>query len=181
MKEVLTIATVLGLAGVASSFLLFFLLEEFDVPRHLIQAIIFLKLDLAGHSTVYVTRSRRRHFWERPYPSWKLLVPALGTRLVGTLVACYGLFMPAIGWDWVAFLYLYTMVWFVFNDYIKVWTYALVDRRASHLETSLLHQGRTRRAPSTHARRANLVVACRCVGAHAAKRALPLRRGSSGR
>lgn len=103
----------LGVAGVPSSFLLFFLLEEFNVPRPLIQAIIFLKLALAGHSTIYVTRSRRRHFWEQPHPSWKLLVPALGTQLAGTLIACYGAFMPAIGWQWVGWLFLYTTAWFV--------------------------------------------------------------------
>jgi H+-transporting ATPase len=128
MKEVLTVASALGLAGVCSSFLLFFILEELNVPRALIQAIIFLKLDVAGHSTIYVTRSRRRHFWHRPYPSWKLLVPALGTRVIGTLVACYGLFMPAIGWKWVGIIYLYATAWFVFNDFVKVWTYKLIDR-----------------------------------------------------
>ena len=127
MKEVLTVASVLGLAGVASSFLIFFILQEMDLSKELIQAIIFLKLDVAGHSTIYVTRSGRRHFWQKPYPSWKLLLPALSTRVLGTLIACYGLFMPAVGWTWVGWIYLYATLWFVFNDYLKVWTYRFLD------------------------------------------------------
>ncbi len=137
MREVMTVASVLGVAGVCSSFLLFFLLEQYQVPHGIMQAIIFLKLDVAGHSTIYVTRSRRRHFWHRPYPSWKLLIPALGTRVVGTLVACYGLFMPALGWGWVGLIYLYGTAWFVFNDYLKVWTYRLLDRRAARRDQVL--------------------------------------------
>jgi H+-transporting ATPase len=49
MREVLTVASVLGLTGVVSSFLLFLILEELNRSRDLIQAIIFLKLDVAGH------------------------------------------------------------------------------------------------------------------------------------
>jgi H+-transporting ATPase len=134
MKEVLTVASVLGLAGVVASFLLFFLLEEFGVSRDLIQPLMFLKLAVAGHSTIYVTRSHRRHFWRRPFPSWKLLTPALGTQLVGVFIACYGLFMPAIGWKWVGWIVLYSLAWFVFNDFVKVWTYKLIDRPDRHSE-----------------------------------------------
>jgi len=127
MREVLIVASVLGLAGVASSFLIFFILQRMGLSRDVIQAIIFLKLDVAGHSTIYVTRAGRRHFWHKPYPSWKLLLPALSTRIFGTLIACYGLFMPAIGWEWVGWIYLYATAWFVFNDFLKVWTYKLLD------------------------------------------------------
>ena len=128
MKEVLVVAVVLGIAGVCSSFLLFFILEDMGLSQDLIQAIIFLKLDVAGHSTIYVTRSGPNHFWHRPYPSWKLLVPALGTRFLGTFIACYGFFMTAVGWEWVGWIYLYGTVWFVFNDYLKVATYKLLRR-----------------------------------------------------
>jgi H+-transporting ATPase len=89
---------------------------------------MFLKLAVAGHSTIYVTRSRRRHFWKRPFPSIKLLVPALGTQVVGVLIACYGLFMPAIGWAWTGWIILYATAWLFFNDYVKMWTYRLIDR-----------------------------------------------------
>ena len=129
MREVLTVAGVLGLAGVTSSFLIFLWLEYTGVPRELTQAILFLKLDVAGHSTIYVTRSGRHPFWSRPYPSLKLLVSALGTRILGTLIACYGLFMPAIGWWWVGVIYLYATAWFLFNDFLKVCTFKFLDWR----------------------------------------------------
>ncbi|MGE0712193.1 MAG: plasma-membrane proton-efflux P-type ATPase [Planctomycetota bacterium] len=128
MREVLVVASVLGTAGVCASFLLFFLLEHQGVPRALIQPLIFLKLAVAGHSTIYVTRSRGRHFWERPFPAWQFLLPALGTQVGAVLIACYGLLMPAIGWGWAGWIVGYSLLWFVINDYLKVWTYRLLGR-----------------------------------------------------
>ncbi len=59
MREVLTIGSVLGVAGVISSFLFFFVLQEMGFEHALIQSMIFLKLNVAGHSTIYVARRRR--------------------------------------------------------------------------------------------------------------------------
>ncbi|MEZ4438807.1 MAG: plasma-membrane proton-efflux P-type ATPase [Polyangiaceae bacterium] len=137
MPEVLTLAVVLGLAGVCSSFLIFFLLEKYHLPQDLIQAILFLKLDVAGHSTIYVTRTFDRHFWEKPYPSAKLLTAALGTRIVGTLVAVYGLFMTPVGWKIAGLVYLYATAWFVLNDFLKVWTYRWLKRNQKLREARL--------------------------------------------
>ncbi|MCB9479933.1 MAG: HAD-IC family P-type ATPase [Deltaproteobacteria bacterium] len=128
MREVLTIASVLGLAGVVSSFLLFFILEKLHFSRDLIQAIIFLKLDVAGHSTIYLARTGERHFWHRPFPSLKLFIPAFSTRIIGTLVACYGLFMTPVGWKYTAYIWIYATVWFVFNDILKVSVYRMLHR-----------------------------------------------------
>jgi len=134
MKEVLTVASVLGVAGVTSSFLIFLILVSMGIPEHLLQAILFLKLDVAGHSTIYVTRSGTRHFWQRPYPSWRLLLATVSTQLAGALIACYGIFMPAIGWAWVGWIYLYATAWFVLNDFIKVWTYRFIRRNGADRE-----------------------------------------------
>ena len=128
MREVLTVSTVLGLAGVVSSFLLFFVLLEMNFSRELIQAIIFLKLDVAGHSTIYVARSGEKHFWHRPFPSLKLFIPAFSTRIAGTLIACYGLFMAPVGWEYTAYIWIYATVWFVFNDFLKVAVYRMLHR-----------------------------------------------------
>jgi H+-transporting ATPase len=128
MREVLTIATVLGLAGVVSSFLLFFVLEKLNFSHALIQAIIFLKLDVAGHSTIYVARTGERHFWHRPFPSLKLFIPAFSTRIIGTLIACYGLFMEPVGWKYTIYIWIYATVWFVFNDFLKVAVYRMLHK-----------------------------------------------------
>ncbi len=129
MGEVLTVATVLGLLGVASSFLLFFGLVKFDLPAPLIQAIVFLKLDVAGHSTLYVARTGEHHFWHRPYPAKRLFLAIFSTRIAGTLIAVYGVFMAPVGWEVAAYVWLYATVWFLINDYVKVWTYKLIRRR----------------------------------------------------
>jgi H+-transporting ATPase len=128
MREVLTVATVLGLAGVVSSFLVLLVLLEMNFSRDLIQAIIFLKLDVAGHSTIYIARSGEKHFWHRPFPSLKLFIPAFSTRIAGTLIACYGLFMAPVGWKYTAYIWIYATVWFVFNDFLKVAVYRMLHR-----------------------------------------------------
>ena len=128
MHEVLTISTVLGITGVTSSFLLFFILQQFDVPHPMIQAIMFLKLSVAGHSTIYVTRAHDLHFWHRPYPAMALLVPALGTQFVATVIAAEGWFMEAIGWEYALYIWLYSLAWFVFNDYAKVIVYRMLHQ-----------------------------------------------------
>ena len=140
MREVLTIATVLGLAGVVSSFLLFFILEELNFPHPLIQAIIFLKLDVAGHSTIYVARTGEQHFWQRPYPSLKLLVPTFATLITGTLIACYGLFMEPVGWRYTIYVWVYATAWFVFNDFLKVAVYRMLHKTKWLLGREHVHE-----------------------------------------
>jgi H+-transporting ATPase len=65
MPEMLTVVSVLGVAGVIASFLLFFLLRKAGFPEPAIQSMLFLKLIVAGHSTLYITRFEG-WFWERP-------------------------------------------------------------------------------------------------------------------
>ena len=123
LKETITVAAVLGVTGVISSFALFWGLMAYGVPLGIIQTMIFLKLDVAGHSTLYLTRTGRKHFWEKPYPSLKFFIPAFSSRLIGTFVAAYGFFMEPIGWDLVAFVWAYSLAWWFLNDEMKVLTY----------------------------------------------------------
>lgn len=131
MKEVLTIATVLGLSGVVSSFLLFYILESLHFSRDMIQAIIFLKLDVAGHATIYLARTGDKPFWYKPYPSKYLFTTIFSTRIIGTLIAVYGVFMEAIGWEYAAYIWIYATVWFLFNDFIKILTYKMLRKNSS--------------------------------------------------
>ncbi len=129
MKEVLIVSTVLGFAGVTSSFLLFYLLvhsHNFSFP--IIQTLLFIKLDVAGHSTLYLTRTGRYHFWHKPFPSLKFFLPAFGSRIIGTLVAVYGIFMEPIGWRYAGYMWIYAILWWLFNDYIKVLTYKILKK-----------------------------------------------------
>ena len=50
MPVVMGVATILGLAGVLSSFGIFYLAERvFALPQDIIQSLIYLKLSVAGH------------------------------------------------------------------------------------------------------------------------------------
>ena len=132
MQEMLTISSILGISGVISSFLLYFLLREFGFPKDAIQTLLFLKLIVAGHSTLYITRIET-WFWRRPWPSPLLFGATFGTEIVGTLIAVFGLFVTAIPWNYALWVWAYALIWFVFNDIVKV----LVGRLLRRAETSL--------------------------------------------
>ncbi|ADC69535.1 plasma-membrane proton-efflux P-type ATPase [Methanocaldococcus sp. FS406-22] len=120
MREILILSTALGLSGVVSSFIIFYIS---DVFLHLtiaeLQSFVFLKLILAGHATIFVTRIRDR-LWKKPYPSKLLFWGVMGTNIIGTIVAAEGIFMAPIGWDLALFMWLYAHVWMLINDEIKI-------------------------------------------------------------
>ena len=96
MPVVLGIASVLGVTGVVASSGLFYLGERvFHLNRELIQSFMYLKLSVAGHLTIFVTRTRQA-FWSIR-PALILLAAALGTQLIATLIAVYGIFMAPDG------------------------------------------------------------------------------------
>ena len=128
IKELLFVATILGITGVVSSFLLFYYLNVSGYSLALIYTIIFLKLDVSGHSTLYLTRTGDKHFWEKPWPSLKFFIPAFSSRIIGTLLAVYGILMEAISWEIVGWIWLYSTVWFVFNDFVKIWAFRFYGR-----------------------------------------------------
>jgi H+-transporting ATPase len=126
MHMVLGVATVLGLAGVVASFGLFYAGERvFHLSRDAIQSLMYLKLSVAGHSTIFVTRTRKR-FWQIR-PAAILLVAVLATQALATLLAVYGVFMTPIGWGWAAAVWIYALVWFVVNDQVKLAAYRVFD------------------------------------------------------
>ncbi len=128
MRELLTVSTVLGVSGVISSFLLFFILQEQGFSEDIIRSLIFLKLIIAGHSTLYVTRAEG-WFWERPWPSPLLFGATFGTEILGTLIAVYGFLITPIGWEYALWVWLYALIWFVINDIVKMATYKLLHGR----------------------------------------------------
>ena len=125
MPEMLTISSVLGISGVIASFLLFFLLREAGFGEDMIRTMLFLKLIVAGHSTLYITRTSG-WFWQRPYPAPLLLLATFGTEIVGTLIAVYGFLVTPIGWEYALWMWAYALAWFMFNDGVKKAAYRLL-------------------------------------------------------
>ena len=143
MHEMLVLSSWLGVAGVMSSFLIFYIVMVYlkthpesasflpDVPLWIdmhnqkqwlsfVQSIFFAKMVIAGHGTIYNTRIDD-WFFKRPWPSWILFGATFSTRVIGTIIAVYGFgLMTPIGWDWALFMWGYALVWFVFNDAVKI-------------------------------------------------------------
>lgn len=128
MPVVLGISTVLGITGVIASFGLFYLGERvFHLSREVIQSFMYLKLSVAGHLTIFVTRTRGPFWSIGPAPI--LLGAVVGTQLIATLIAVYGIFMAPIGWGWGIFVWGYALAWFLVNDRIKLAAYRVFDRQ----------------------------------------------------
>ncbi len=127
MRMVLGISSVLGVIGVVAAFGLFYLGERvFHLDRAHIQTLMYLKLSVAGHLTIFLTRTRGP-FWSIR-PARILWIAVLGTQTVATLIAVYGLFMTPLGWGWALFVWGYALAWFLLNDRVKLLAYRVFDR-----------------------------------------------------
>jgi H+-transporting ATPase len=126
MRMVLGVSTALGIIGVVSAFGLFYLGERvFHLDRAHIQTLMYLKLSVAGHLTIFLTRTRGP-FWSI-HPAKILMIAVFGTQAVATLIAVYGLFMTPLGWGWAGFVWGYALLWFLVNDRIKLLAYRIFD------------------------------------------------------
>ena len=126
MREVLTMSTVLGIVGVFSSFGIFYIaMRVLHLNKPMVQSFIYLKLSVAGHLTVLVTRTRK-HFWSIK-PAKQLLLAIISTQAIATLITVYGILLTPIGWKLALFVWGYALAAFVITDYVKVWTYRVMD------------------------------------------------------
>jgi H+-transporting ATPase len=128
MQELLTVSSMLGISGVLASFLLFFLLVEAGFSEPVIQSMLFLKLIVAGHSTLYITRTDG-WFWQRPWPAPLLFLTTFSTEILGTLIAVYGFMITPVGWKYALWMWVYAIAWFMINDVVKVLTYRFLRAR----------------------------------------------------
>jgi len=135
MRLVLGISTVLGVIGVVAAFGLFYLGERvFNLDQAHIQTLMYLKLSVAGHLTIFLTRTRGR-FWSIR-PARVLLIAVFGTQAVATLIAVFGIFMTPLGWGWALFVWGYALVWFLVNDQVKLLAYRILDPATAKLKAS---------------------------------------------
>jgi H+-transporting ATPase len=126
MHRVLGVSTMLGIAGVIASFGMFYIGERvLDLDREVVQTLMYLKLSVAGHLNIFVTRTRGP-FWSI-MPALILLIAVLGTQALATLIAVSGLLMPALSWELAALVWGYALVWFLINDRVKLLGYRILD------------------------------------------------------
>jgi H+-transporting ATPase len=126
MRMVLGVATVLGVLGPVAAFGLFYLGDRvYQLDRPHIQTLMYLMLSVAGHLTIFLTRTRGP-FWSTR-PANVLMLAVLGTQIIATLIAVYGVFMTPLGWGWAAFVWGYAIVWFLVSDRVKLFAYRVFD------------------------------------------------------
>jgi len=126
MRMVLGVATVLGVIGPVAAFGLFYLGDRvFHLDHPHLQPMMYLMLSVAGHLTIFLTRTRGP-FWSIR-PAKILWMAVLGTQIVATLIAVYGLLMPPLGWVWAGFVWGYALIWALLSDFVKLLAYRIFD------------------------------------------------------
>lgn len=126
MHLVLGIATVLGLVGPVAAFGLFYLGDRvLHLGHPQLQTLMYLLLSVAGHLTIFLTRTRGP-FWSIR-PARILWIAVLGTQGIATLIAVYGLFMAPLGWRLAGIVWIYALVWAVVTDRVKLLGYRILD------------------------------------------------------
>jgi H+-transporting ATPase len=126
MRMVLGIATVLGVLGPIAAFGLFYLGDRvFHLDHPHLQPMMYLMLSVAGHLTIFLSRTRGP-FWSIP-PARILWIAVLGTQILATLIAVYGFLMPPLGWRWAGFVWGYALVWALVSDRVKLLAYRILD------------------------------------------------------
>ena len=127
MRLVLGIATVLGLVGPIAAFGLLYLGDRiFHLGHPELQTMMYLMLSVAGHLTIFQTRTRGP--WWSTRPAWILLAAVVGTQAVATLIAVYGAWLVApLGWKYAGIVWGYAFVWFLLTDPVKLLAYKVLD------------------------------------------------------
>ena len=130
MHLVFTLASVLGLLGVVESFGVLYVGKHYlHLSNDILQTLIYLKLSIAGHLTIFVTRTKG-NFWTKK-PSGILFYAVLITQIVATLIAVYGIFMTPIGWKYAGLIWIYCLFWFLLEDFTKIFVYKFIEEGKS--------------------------------------------------
>jgi len=126
MPMVLGVATVLGVIGPIASFGLFYMGNQvFHLSHTQLQPMCYLMLSVAGHLTIFLTRTRGP-FWSIR-PAMILCVATVGTQILATFIAVYGFLMPPLGWKWAGFVWGYALIWALVSDQLKLLAYRILD------------------------------------------------------
>jgi len=138
MRRIIAVSTVMGLTGVAGSFLMLYIaldLLHLSIPQ--VQTYVFLKMAVAGHLTLFVARSKE-FFLKKPHPAPVMIWSALATKLIGTLLAAYGFgLITPISWLEITLIWSYAIVWAFLTDWAKTLVYRHFNLGAKHHERFL--------------------------------------------
>jgi H+-transporting ATPase len=126
MRVVLGVATVVGLLGPVATFGLFYLGGTvFHLNHEQLQPMMYLMLSVAGHLTIFLTRTRGPFWSIAPAPA--LWIACLVAQVLATVIAVFGFLMPPLDWRWAAAVWGYAIVWALLTDRVKLLAYRLLD------------------------------------------------------
>ena len=149
MRLVLGIATVLGIVGPIAAFGLFFLTDRvFHLDHPHVQTMMYLMLSVAGHLTIFQARTRGP-FWSIR-PARILWMAVLGTQMLATAIAVFGVLVTPIGWGWAAFVWGYALAWFFLTDPVKLLAYRVFDPAGAkaNVKREAPHEAKRRAKPA---------------------------------
>ncbi|MFC2008856.1 plasma-membrane proton-efflux P-type ATPase [Chloroflexota bacterium] len=129
MREVLGVATALGLWAAARSFTIMHLGQTtFGLDTTTLQTLIYLNLSIGGHLTLFAARTKGPFWTVRP--SRILLLAVLGTQVISTLIAVNGVLMAPLSWKLAGFVWAFSLGQFIIQDFVKIGAYRVF--RQSH-------------------------------------------------
>jgi len=144
MKEVLIIAIGIAIAGVISTFGLYWIGDKYWFSYvkdpiykfNLLRTLAFMGILCGGNITIFLTRNIGA-FWEKPFPEIKFLLSSLFSLSIGTLASVYGLGTSdfvGIGWEYVGLSWAYILIWFFISMFIKEALYRIIGYRKEYYE-----------------------------------------------
>jgi H+-transporting ATPase len=132
MRRVLMVATTLGLVGVVQTFGILVIGKlVLNLDQGQIQSLIYIKLAVAGHLTLFVTRTKRS-FLSKPYPAPVLLIAILTTQAVAACIVGFGILVTPIPWSYVGLVWVYCLAWMFLNDWVKQQVYHHLNVTGRH-------------------------------------------------
>jgi H+-transporting ATPase len=126
MRLILGPAAILGMFAVIRSFGIFYIGDHLlDLQQDAVQTLVYLNLSIGGHLTLFAARTRGP-FWSSK-PAFPLLGAVIGTQIVATFIAVYGLLMTPLGWKWAGLVWGYCLVMLVIQDFVKLLGAAVLE------------------------------------------------------
>jgi H+-transporting ATPase len=126
MRLVLGIASVLGLVGPVAALGLFYIGDKgFGLARPELQTLMYLMLSVAGHLTIFLTRTRGP-FWSIR-PARILVIAVISAQAIATTIAVAGILVTPLPWYWALAVWGYAIAWFLVTDRVKLLAYRLLD------------------------------------------------------
>ncbi len=119
MKYIGGLSALLGNVGAGETLLLIYIgLFMLHMSMPAILSLVFLKLIVSGHLTMFVTRSKKA-FW-KVKPSIQLFIALISTMIVGYIMTAFGFGITPIGNIVALFVVAYAFIWFLVEDGLRL-------------------------------------------------------------